>query len=263
MELKSLKKIKSLQSIIQEQLKLYIIDSGLKSGDILPSEKELAEGLGISRTSIREALIALKTLGMIETKRGIGRFIKSFNYEAILQNLSYRLELDTNNFWEALEVRFCLESWFIVKEINKYTPSDIKNFNQILDKLEELVQKEAEEERLIEIHTKFHCALYENSKNSLMIDLIKIFSTIQRNLTILHRYKTRNREIFIDYHRALVKAIELKDPILAQKRLIEHFTEAKEWVEQNIGKGKAESIGSGMWYRGENIFSVESSNKKK
>lgn len=193
--------------MVQEQLKLYIIDSGLKGGDILPSEKKLAEDLGISRTSIREALIALETLGMIEIKHGVGRFIRNFNYEAILQNLPYRLELDINNFWEVLEIRFCLELWFIAKEINKYTPSDIKKLNQILDKLEELAKKGADEKRLIEIHAKFHCLLYENSKNSLMVDLIKIFSTIQRNLTILHRYKTRNREIFTDHHRALVETI--------------------------------------------------------
>jgi len=252
METASLKKFKSLQNYVQEQLKLYIIESNFKTGDILPSEKILGEQLGVSRTAIREALKVLETIGLIETKRGVGRFVRNFNYEILLKNLPYSLKLDINNFWEVFEVRFCLESWFIAKDINRYTQSDIKKLNSVVNKIEELVKENADELELVDIHSKFHCTLYQNSENSLLIDLIKIFSTIQRNLTALHRYKTRDRYSFIKQHRMLIKAIELRDPLLAQKRLVEHFSEAKNWVENNTKEGKTKSIGGGMWYNTDN-----------
>jgi DNA-binding FadR family transcriptional regulator len=235
MTLKNLK-TQDLQELIQEQLKLFIIENGLKSGDPFPSENELAEKLGISRTAIREALKRLETLGIIEVRPGVGRFIREFNFEAILNGLPYNLEMDIKNFQEVLEVRFCLESWFIAKDINKFTKENITELKEILKKLEFQVVNNFEEKELVETHSQFHCTLYKNSDNSLLINLIKIFSTIQRNLTLLHRYKTKDRNLFIGQHKLLLEAIEKRDSCLAQKRLEEHFAEAMAWVESHKGE---------------------------
>jgi len=235
MELKNLK-TQDLQGLIREQLKLYIIENGMKSGDPFPTEYELAERLGISRTAIREALKRLEALGIIEVRQGVGRFVREFNFEAILKGLPYNLEMDIRNFREVLEVRFCLESWFIAKDINKFTKENIAELKEILRKLEFQVFNDFEEKELVETHSQFHCALYKNSDNFLLIDLIKIFSTIQRNLTLLHRYKTKDRNLFIHQHKLLLEAIEKKNPNLAQKRLEEHFAEARAWAESHKGE---------------------------
>jgi len=235
MELKNLK-TQDLQGLIQEQLKLYIIENEMKSGDPFPTEYDLAEKLGISRTAIREALKKLETLGIIEVRPGVGRFIREFNFETIFKSLPYNLEMDIKNFQEVLEVRFCLESWFIAKDINKFTKENIAEFKEILKKLEFQVLNNLEEKESVETHSQFHCALYKNSDNSLLINLIKIFSSIQRNLVLLHRYKTKDRNLFIRQHKLLLEAIEKRDSRLAQKRLEEHFTEAMAWVENHKGE---------------------------
>jgi len=235
MELKNLK-TQDLQELIQEQLKLYIVENGVKSGDPFPTENELAERLGISRTAIREALKRLETLGIIEVRPGVGRFVREFNFEAILKGLPYNLEMDIRNFREVLEVRFCLESWFIAKDINEFNKENIAELKEILKKLDFQVLNDFEEKELVETHSQFHCALYKNSDNSLLINLIKIFSTIQRNLTLLHRYKTKDRNLFIRQHKLLLEAIEKKDSHLAQKKLEEHFAEAKAWAESHKGE---------------------------
>ena len=235
MELKNLK-TQNLQGLIQEQLKLYIAENEMKSGDPFPTEYELAKKLGISRTAIREALKKLETLGIIEVKPGVGRFIRQFNFEVILKGLPYNLEMDIKNFQEVLEVRYCLESWFIAKDINKFTKENIAEFKEILKKLEFQVLNNFEEHELVETHSQFHCALYKNSDNSLLINLINIFSTIQRNLTLLHRYKTKDRNLFIRQHKLLLEAIEKRNPRLAQKKLKEHFAEAMAWTESHKGE---------------------------
>jgi len=247
MELKNLK-TQDLQELIQEQLKLYIIKNGMKRGDPFPTEHELAEKLGISRTAIREALKRLETLGIIEVRLGIGRFVREFNFEVILKGLPYNLEMDIKNFREVLEVRFCLEYQFIAKDINKFTKENIAELKEILKKLEFQVLNNFEEKELVGIHSQFHCALYKNSDNSLLIDLIRIFSTIQRNLTLMHRYKTKDRSLFIRQHQLLLEAIEKKDPNLAQRRLEEHFAEARAWVkshkEEKFGKLRSQRVQS-------------------
>lgn len=234
MELKNLK-TQDLQQLIQEQLNLYIVENGMKSGDPFPTEYKLAKELGISRTAVREALKRLEALGIIEVRPGVGRFVREFNFEAILNGLPYNLEMDIKNFQEILEVRFCLESWFIAKDINKFTKENIAQSKEILKKLEFQALNNLEEKELVEYHSQFHCSLYKNSDNSLLINLIKIFSTIQRNLTILHRYKTKDRNLFIRQHQLLLEAIEKKDPNLAQRRLEEHFAEAKAWIKNHKG----------------------------
>jgi len=234
MELKNLK-TQDLQQLIQEQLKLYIVENDMKSGDPFPTEYKLAKELGISRTAVREALKRLEALGIIEVRPGVGRFVREFNFEAILNSLPYNLEMDIKNFGEVLEVRFCLESYFIAKDINKFTLENIAELKKILHKLEFQSFSNFEEKELVETHSQFHCALYKNSDNSLLINLIKIFSTIQRNLTIIHRYKTKDRNLFIRQHQLLLEAIKKKDPNLAQRRLEEHFAEAKAWIKNHKG----------------------------
>jgi len=228
-ELKNLKS-QDLQELIQEQIKSYILSMGLQGGDFLPAEKELTERLGISRTAVREALQGLETLGIIEARQGIGRFIREFNFEAILKSLPYSLDKDIKNFNDILEVRVCLEAHFLAKDLDKFTPADILELQGILARMRKQALHDSEERRLIEIHSEFHCALYRHSGNALLINLIKIFSTIQRNLYLLQRYRTKDREEFIKAHQLILAALEAGDPQLVKARMEEHFAEPMNWV---------------------------------
>ena len=71
MELQNIKS-RNLQQVIKEQIKYYIINSNLKMGDALPTEKFLSNQLGISRTVIRESLKGLQAIGLIEAVHGKG-----------------------------------------------------------------------------------------------------------------------------------------------------------------------------------------------
>jgi GntR family transcriptional repressor for pyruvate dehydrogenase complex len=237
LQVQHLQKIKTqdLQEQIQNQIKSYIIRRKLRGGDPLPTEKELAESLGTSRTAIRESLKAMESLGIIEVRPGIGRFIREFNFEAILNNLPYQLDTDVRNFKDVLEVRISLESFFISRDIGLYTAADIAALEDLLLRLEDKVKQDSEEKELIGLHTDFHCALYKNSDNRLLIRLIKIFATIQRNLTLINEYHSGNRLLFIAQHRRIVEAIKSRDPAQAREALIEHFEEPLSWVEYHKG----------------------------
>jgi GntR family transcriptional regulator, transcriptional repressor for pyruvate dehydrogenase complex len=72
---------------IVEKLRHMIEDDGLLPGDKIPSERELSERLGVGRSSVREALRALELLGLIETRRGEGTFIKDFQEHRLVELL--------------------------------------------------------------------------------------------------------------------------------------------------------------------------------
>ena len=80
-----------LHVTVQESLRDYIESNGLKAGDPLPPETFLAQQLGVGRNSVREAIKALESLGILETRRGVGVFVKEFSFQPLLDNLAYGL----------------------------------------------------------------------------------------------------------------------------------------------------------------------------
>src|SRR5713101_7110436 len=88
-EARSIAPIKSTR-IYQEivrQVKAMIAEGRLKSGDQLPPERDLAEKFVVSRTSVREALRALESLGLIEIRPGEGTFVRGVSVEEVIENM--------------------------------------------------------------------------------------------------------------------------------------------------------------------------------
>ncbi len=226
-----LKNIKStnISNKAQAQIGEFIVESGLKAGDMLPTEKALEEQLGISRTSIREALRSLEAIGIIETRHGVGRFLRHFNYDAIIENLSYNIELNVKDFRDVIDIRVALEVSFLDRVIPFFTEGDIQELRDLLGQLEVEVRAQEEEQELIENHTAFHLKLYEKAGNALLLHIIRMFATLQRHLTILKRYHSSNTDEFIRLHRSLVDAIEQRDAAQAKQCLMEHFRDVIAW----------------------------------
>ncbi len=114
----------------------------MKAGDVLATEKILEEKLGISRTSIREAL------GLLETRHGVGRFLREFNYDAILANLSVNIEVNVKDFQDIIAVRMALASSFVEQVLSLIGPEDHAAPDAVLDIIEE--------QELFQTHTEFH-----------------------------------------------------------------------------------------------------------
>lgn len=233
-ELQSIEK-HNLSSMVKENLKLYFIKNGLKAGDPIPTELELASRLNVSRTAVREALKSLEALGIIEVRPGIGRFLKPFNFDAILENLSYGLDMDGNDFSDILDVRISLEGVFLERYTGHYGESQIKQLRDIIDAMRRLVADGGAEASMIQLHTLFHLSLYRDQGNALLLSLIKIFATVQRSLTLMNRYRTQDMMEFVGLHEALVNAIEEKNPAKVRQMLLEHFKEALAWSRAETG----------------------------
>ncbi|USK32879.1 GntR family transcriptional regulator [Bacillus sp. F19] len=95
---------------ILRQIRSIIHEDGLSAGDKIPSERELAERLNAGRSSVREALRALELLGMIETRRGEGTYIKNFREHGLVEILGTFILQDKNAIADLIEMNVLLES---------------------------------------------------------------------------------------------------------------------------------------------------------
>lgn len=94
---------------IVKQIREMISNDGLISGDKIPSERELSERLNVGRSSVREALRALELLGLIETRRGEGTFIRDFKGNQLVQLLSTFILQDEKAKQDVIETKYFIE----------------------------------------------------------------------------------------------------------------------------------------------------------
>ena len=150
---------KKLKPQIQEQIWRYIRGFKLKEGEPLPSENYFAQQLGLSRASIREALNSLESIGVVEVRHGVGWFLKRFNFSAILGNIKYNVAIDLESFKDLLEIRICLESSFLLRNLYSFSSKNLQALRQILRKMETLIHSNSDETELITEHASFHCTV--------------------------------------------------------------------------------------------------------
>lgn len=161
---------KAEQSIIN-----YIRQTGMGVGDILPKELDLAEKLGVSRTVIREALLRLKTVGLIESKKHKGAVLTNPNVLLPLRKVFHPSILDNTTLKDLFEMRLALEVGMADFIINKITQEDIIELEEISNTI---VSGDTAAPWQVEDEIKFHGKLYEISGNKMIMELQELLFPI-------------------------------------------------------------------------------------
>ncbi|MFZ0368753.1 MAG: GntR family transcriptional regulator [Halobacillus sp.] len=147
------------------QLKSYIDENQLKPGDKLPSERELSEQLNVGRSSIREAFRAMELLGLIETKRGEGTYIRAYRPYHMVELLSSFLLNESRTREELLTAKQMLE-----KEVLFILVGKIAEGQRL--KLEQIIIKEKAKER----YQSFFTFLFELCDRPLLLSMWQFIS---------------------------------------------------------------------------------------
>ena len=172
----------SLVDKAEESIINYIKLNQLQVGNILPKELDLAEQLGVSRTVIREALLRLKTIGLIESKKHKGAVITNPDVLGSLKKIFHPSILHIDTLKDLFEMRLALEVGISDFIINKITDEDIKELEQLT---ETIVSGDTALPWSIEDEKKFHGKLYEISGNGILLELqdmlIPIFQYVHQS----------------------------------------------------------------------------------
>jgi ABC-type sugar transport system substrate-binding protein/DNA-binding transcriptional regulator YhcF (GntR family) len=138
----------TISETVRAQIKQYILDRGLKAGDPLPPETQWAQELGVNRSSVREAVKALESLGLVEIRHGQGLFVRERNFDHLLETLRFDMELDPSTLLQLAEIRTWLELAVLPEALDKMGSKEIESMEIILKKWKEGFQTTDAEEIL-------------------------------------------------------------------------------------------------------------------
>ncbi|QTA82118.1 Putative HTH-type transcriptional regulator, LutR-like [Desulfonema limicola] len=217
-------KPKRISDQVFDQLREIIFRGELKPGEKIMPERELSEVLGVSRTSVRDAISKLVVMGFLEQKQGQGTFVKTTE-NSENNPLAAAMETEDATLIDLLEVRMGMECNAAALAAQRADKKDI----QFLESSLEEMKKEINEGGLgTEADVSFHMALSYATKNPLQIYLMKnffdfLFAGINENLNHLYKEPQNIPEI-IKQHTEIITAIKNKDPEKAYKSMKKHIT---------------------------------------
>lgn len=211
----------------QESIKQYIIDNQLSPGTSLPTEHALARTLGISRNSLREALRALETTGVVETRHGLGTFVGQGSLAPLIDGmaftLSQRIGGDTRALRELLELREIMEVELVRRVTGLHSEVQRARLGVLVAQMEENARQGFIDPAL---DSAFHDALYEPLRNRAVTLLLHAFWEVQERVRS-QLPNTQPPDIFATnaaWHRAVVQAVVSGNAAAATTAMQEHFT---------------------------------------
>lgn len=198
----------------------------LERGDKLPSERELAEQFGVSRTAVREAVKALQEKGLIEVQPGRGTFVTAGTSNAVRQSLGRALQFQPDTApGELVAVRELLEPQIAAMAAERAQPEHIAAMRRAVDAMDASME---EPERFIEADLNFHLALADATGNSLITLLIDPI------VDLLREQRTRifsvpgGPERGQKHHNRILEAVSSSNPDAAREAMKEHLQQVRD-----------------------------------
>ncbi|MDD2629620.1 MAG: FCD domain-containing protein [Limnochordia bacterium] len=207
---------------VEDEIKRYVLRNNLQPGDTMPTETEMAEMLGTSRTTVREALRVLQFLGVIKTKQRLGAMISDTDPSVLEDYFVFSLQFGDPTNEELMEARRIIETNVLPLVIERATENDFALMEQIV--------KEGERGLLnarLQIHNdcEFHNSLIAATKNRALTVftevLQKFFETMWLSLDSGDTVKDSDR--VNNEHWLLIEALRCKDLEKATQVLLKHL----------------------------------------
>ena len=210
MEVTPIKK-QSVAEQIYEQLRAKIVSGELRPGNQLPTETELCRMYQVSRTSVRQALTKLSTLGLVEARVGGGTFVREADGSRVLDGLILHTFLSERSLAEIVEFRHLMEPAVTRLACRKASDEDIRELCRIYRSME-TAEKQLEE--FAKLDFQFHMTIARISRNPYVIKAYEAMGEILCSAfsEIVLGYGNQGGW---RYHRQIIEAFQRKDAVLA------------------------------------------------
>ncbi len=212
-------KVQRLYLQVAEQLQEQIADGTFDGGSRLPSERDLAGQFGVSRPTIREAMIALEIAGVVEVRSGSGVYVKEAPSEP-----RHTIDLEDPGPFEILEARKVIESETCALAAQRISDAQLVQLARLLKDMEEENQQQAITESADE---QFHCLIARAAQNSALSATVAWLWQLRNNSPISTHFHARlrregDRPILADHH-AILKALQARNASRARKAMHNHL----------------------------------------
>ncbi|HZG91469.1 MAG TPA: FadR/GntR family transcriptional regulator [Pseudonocardia sp.] len=214
------------------KIKAMILSGELKPGDRLPPEKELGEALGLSRSSLREAVKALEIIRVLDVRRGDGTYVTSLTPSLLLDAMSFVVDIhQDDSVLELFEVRRILEPAAGALATPRMTPADIAHLRGLLAEVHETTSADD----LVANDMVFHRGITERSGNAYLTSLLDTLSSRTLRARVWRGLTEENAVArTLTEHRAIVDALESGDAALVSARLTVHVSGVTDWLRRAL-----------------------------
>lgn len=201
---------------VREEIKRRILSGETKAGERL-SQQSLARELGVAQGTVRESLLELQWLGLVESVDHLGVFVGNLDVSRICQAYQVREVL------EGLSARLCC---------GNAGRSDIATLRGMADDILKLAKKGKEEE-MGKLDRNFHFHITELSRNKILLRLAETYRVLGMTVRA-----SREPQVIHDEHLGIVDAIENNDAEQAELRARQHVQQAARMIETQARQGK-------------------------
>jgi len=208
-------------------IKQMILSGQVGPGEKLPREKELATRLGLSRSSLREAVRALILAGILKTRQGDGTYVTSLEPHQLLETMSLAVDfMQSSTLVELFEVRRMIEPAATALAAGRITTEDLQRLEETLGRMDSAVSVE----ELVEADDDFHRTIAGATGNAALAALLQnLYSRTLR----ARIWRGLAEEGALDRtrisHRSIYGAISSRDPELARAAATMHIAEVETW----------------------------------
>lgn len=222
---------------IVAQIRDLISSGTLKPGDKLPSERELAIKLNVSRVSLREAFKTLAAMGLVEVKRGQGVFILETNMETVISQFAGMLLFKKDEVLQLFEVRKTMEVQAVRWASERAGQDEIKQLLQLVNEAKSHVKDSSVDYEVARRHdVLFHETIFKAAKN---VVLIRVMNSL---LDIFEEARTKTLAIpgraakSIYDHDRIAEAIACRDADKAGQEMYKHIEDVENSIRLGAGK---------------------------
>lgn len=209
---------------VLDYIKGELREGRLEVGSRLPPERTLAETLGVSRNSVREALRVLEIMGTVTSIQGAGHFITSNLDSALTESLSLMFLLRQLPFSQISQLRFALEVQALALAVEAAGEEDRQTLREIDGQLD---RGGLSEEENVLLDKQLHYAIAKASGNPLFVSILQALSDVMdRFIAHLRRdimCEPGRKEALTRAHREMVRAVLEHDPAAGRAAVAEHF----------------------------------------
>src|SRR5579859_3365061 len=211
-----------------EKIKAMITSGALRAGDRLPREADLAAELGLSRSSLREAVRALSLVNILDVRRGDGTYVTSLEPRLLLEAVGFIVDFHRDDrALEFLRVRRILEPAATAMAAERITPADVAGLRALLGQ----AGPQPDPELLVRNDLEFHRRIIALSGNSVLAALLESMAgpttraRVWRGLT----QKGVNARTVAE-HGAILDALAAGDPEVARSWATVHIAGVEQWL---------------------------------
>ena len=215
----------SLSTQTLEQMLGWLKDGTFRPGGKLPSQNELVEQFGVSRTGIREALQMMAVLNLIEIRPGLGCFVKGISPEYVIHADVLAILLEKEAILQVVETRKIVESGIASLAAERATSEDFWFMEDTLANIQKAVDRS---ESVARVAPEFHYAVAKASHNAVLAKMVRSFIHLMAKAGELLETSVEDVQGFkqneFTSHESLYKVIRSRDPELARSAMIDHIS---------------------------------------